>query len=218
MVHTSAVPARPAHGAVRLRVALVVAVLTAVAIACGQGSDDGALAGIVRDPPLDVASVQIPAADDGRPVAMQAAPRELLIVYFGYTSCPDICPTTMSDLSIAVNDLPDDLAERVTVAFVTVDPERDSAEVLTGYIKHFFDDGLALRTEDGQALATAAAAFGVQYEVADHESGATTYDVAHTAVTYVVDDGGKVVVEWPFGFMADDMTSDLRALLEKERT
>lgn len=192
--------------------------LAAVAVACGADADKGALSGVVREPPLDVAAVQLPAADDGRTVTMQAPPGELLVVYFGYTSCPDICPTTMSDLSIAVHDLPDALADRVTTAFVTVDPDRDTADVLGEYLGHFFADGIPLRTEDADELAAAASAFGVQYEVADHRPGDRSYEVAHTAVTYVVDDTGAVAVEWPFGFETSRMTADLRALLEKEST
>lgn len=148
---------------------------------------------------------------------MVAPADELYLVYFGYTSCPDVCPTTMSDLRVALEDLPDGLADRVTVAMATVDPERDTDEVLTGYLDHFFTDSLALRTDDPAALAAAAGVFGVQWEVEDHEPGAA-YSVGHTAVTYVVDDTGTVVVEWPFGLDHDAMTSDLTTLLREEPT
>jgi protein SCO1/2 len=165
-----------------------------------------------------VAAVHLPdVARGGAEVAMVAPAGELYLVYFGYTSCPDICPTTMSDLRVAIEDLPDDLADRVTVGMVTVDPERDTAEVLAGYLDHFFTDSLALRTDDPAALAEAAAVFGVQWEVDDHEPGAA-YSVGHTAVTYVVDDRGTVLVEWPFGLDHDAMTSDLTTLLREEPT
>mgnify|MGYP001220048775 CR=1 FL=1 len=190
--------------------------MTAALAVAGCGDDERQLAGAVREPALDVASVTLPAAADGREVPMRAEESGLLVVYFGYTSCPDICPTTLSDLSIAVGDLPAELADRVQVAFVTVDPERDTPEVVQGYLGSFFPDGIALHTEDEDALAAAAAAFGVQYEVADHAPGDEDYDVAHTAVTYVVDDTGHVVVEWPFGMAPDDMAADLSTLLEKE--
>lgn len=187
--------------------------------ACSDSGPDQ-LAGAVRSPALDVAEVSLPAVDDdGReePLAMQAPPGELYLVYFGYTSCPDVCPTTMSDISVALADLPDDLAERVTVAMATVDPERDTGEVLAGYLEHFFDRSVALRTTDPEALADATDAFGVQFEVEEHAPG-EAYDVAHSAVTYVVDDRGTVVVEWPFGFDSEAMTSDLKILLEEEHT
>lgn len=195
-------------------------VITAAAGALGGcgGDDEPELLGVVREPALDVAGVRLPSADDGEPVTMAAEPGGVMLVYWGYTSCPDICPTTLSDLSVAVNDLPADLAERVSVAFATVDPDRDSAEVLGNYLASFFPDGVTLRTDDPDELARAAEAFGVQYEVAEHQPGDRVYDVAHTAVTYVVDDTGSVVVEWPFGFAVDDIASDLTTLLDEEPT
>ena len=194
-------------------VALLAALTTG---ACGDDGP-GELAGAVRTPPLEVSGVSLPAVDDGgeEPLTMQAPPGELYLIYFGYTSCPDVCPTTMSDISVALDDLPDDLAEQVTVAMASVDPERDTGEVVAGYLDHFFDRSLALRTDDPDALATAADAFGVQWEIEEHASG-VAYDVAHSAVTYVVDDTGTVVVEWPFGFDSEAMASDLRILLEEE--
>lgn len=203
-------------------VVAAVAVLAALGLLAGCGNDDGGgdgaldLAGVVRTPALDVATVELPNASEPEPVptAMQAPAGELWLIYFGYTSCPDICPTTMSDISVALADLPAEDAERVTVGMVTVDPDRDSAEVLSGYLGHFFDRSMALRTDDPDALNTAADAFGVRFEVADHEPGAKVYEVSHTGVTYVVDDTGTVVVEWPFGFDSLDMTADLRAILD----
>lgn len=184
--------------------------------ACGAAEPPG-LAGVVREPALEVASVSLPSIA-GEDTEMMAQPGELLVVYFGYTFCPDICPATMSDISVAFGDLDAAQRERVSVAFVTVDPERDTADQLEEYLGYFFDDGLALRTEDPAVLGEAAAAFGVEFEVADHEPGARRYDVAHTAVTYVVDDEGTVGVEWPFGFAPDDMAADLDHLLNEERT
>ena len=202
-------------------VAVAVLVAAGLLTGCGDGDDatgdDGALelAGVVRTPALDVSAVELPNASEPEPVPtlMKADDGEVLLVYFGYTSCPDICPTTLSDISVALGDLPADQAERVTVGMVTVDPERDSAEVLSGYLGHFVDRSMALRTEDPEALATAASAFGVRFEVAEHEPGADAYEVAHSAVTYVVDDTGTVVVEWPFGFESTDMAADLTAIL-----
>jgi protein SCO1 len=180
------------------------------------GCSEPTLLGAVRSPPLQVADVRLPDGT-GAPFEMRADDGELLVVYFGYTSCPDICPTTMADIRLALESLPRDLAERVSVAMVTVDPERDTTEVLTGYLGYFFDRGVPLRTEDPDELTRATHAFGVQFEVAEHQRG-ESYDVAHTAITYVVDDTGTVVVEWPFGFEHDAMTADLKTIFERVKT
>ena len=100
----------------------------------------------------------------------------------------------------------------MTVAFATVDPERDTAEVVDGYVGSFVERSIGLRTEDPDELA-APPALGVQYEVAEHEPGDRSYEVGHSAVTYVIDDQGTLVVEWPFGFTPENMASDLRSIL-----
>ena len=213
-IHTASAGRSGARRGVLGFLATAVAVL--ILSACG---DDGAapLAGVVREPPLSVANVELldVAAAEPAPRAMKADADELLLVYFGYTTCPDICPTTMSDISVAVNDLPDELADRVTMSMVTVDPERDTPDVLAGYLEHFFDSSIPLQADGPEALADAADAFGVRYEVADHEPGDLGYDVSHSAVTYVIDDTGTVVVEWPFGFEIENMTADIKALLDR---
>lgn len=188
--------------------------------ACGSSDSAGpegedALLGMVRSPSLTVGEVELLDVSETPPelVTMKAPADGLYLIYFGYTSCPDICPTTMSDLSVAMNDLPPDQAERITVAMVTVDPDRDTPEVLAGYLGHFFEDPMPLRAADDAALTKATEAFGVQFEVAEHEPGDTDYEVGHSAITYVVDETGTVLVEWPFGFDSEQMTADLSTIL-----
>ena len=120
----------------------------------GCGRADRELVGYSSDPPADVSQVALPdLSDGGRPFSMRAAPGHVLVVYFGCTNCPDFCPTTMSDLRIARRKL--DHPERVDVAMVTVDPERD-LPVLDDYVSSFFDDGHALGTLDADELVHAA--------------------------------------------------------------
>ena len=202
-----------------MRLGLLAAAVLVLASATACGSDaPAALKGVVRTPALNVSSVSLPSAVDGSgPVTMKPSANQLYLVYFGYTNCPDVCPTTLSDIRVALDDLPSDLAERVTVAMATVDPERDTAQTLTSYLGHFFDNGIPLRTTDTKVLDAATEAFGVQYELGEPEANGG-YAVAHTAFTYVVDDTGTVVVEWPFGFESRSMTSDLRYLLDKKES
>jgi protein SCO1/2 len=98
---------------------------------------------------------------------------------------------------------------------VTVDLERDTGKVLRSYLRHFFASSHALVAADQRQLTTAQRAFGVRVEIPRHAKGAE-YQVSHTAETYVVNDQGLVVVQWPFGFATDDMASDLQVLLKEE--
>ena len=150
------------HDPTRLRPALatlLVALLLA-AVGCGTASETTSatgdapagstapdqIEGMRRDPPLDVSGVTLPEVSPGQPdqpFELVARPGHLLFVYFGYTHCPDLCPTTMADLRKGLKQLGPD-AERVDVAFVTVDPERDTADVLPTYLSSFVDGARAL--------------------------------------------------------------------------
>jgi len=178
----------------------------------GCGGEE--LTGFVQDPAPSVMGVTLPdAARGGRDYTLTAEKGELLLVYFGYTSCPDVCPTTLADLRRAVADLGDE-ADRVEVAVVTVDPDRDDAEVISAYVQAFFPDGHALRTDDPDRLAHAAESYSAFYEVTELDDG--TIDVAHSSLTYVVDSTAHVPLIWPFGVASDDLAKDLRILLKAQ--
>ena len=211
--------------------AIVALLLALTAAACGDDDDpDGAAAesaapqleGLTRDEPISVADLQITEVAPGEPDApftFRAEDGELLFVYFGYTSCPDVCPLTLSDLRAALAEIDPDDAARISVAFVTVDPERDTAEVLVPYLSHFFDRIHALRTEDRSELETVQDAFGASSTITPKDDG--TYDVSHTAISYIVDSDGDVVVEWPYGVSSEAMAHDLQILtdtLEEQTT
>jgi protein SCO1/2 len=217
-----------------VRTALAAAVAGALLLAaCGSdGSDASSTAepdraeiaerteieGLQRDDPLEVGDVTLPevVADDAtEPFALRAEPGGLLFAAFGYTNCPDVCPTTLSDIrkALALMDPAD--AERVDVAFATVDPARDTPDVMAAYLGSFVEDGHPLRTDDPAALQAAEDALGITSQVVENDEG--RIEVAHTARSFVIDEDGRVVVEWAFGTGADVMASDLRLLLA-ERT
>ncbi len=210
-----------------LPAALLVAALLVAGVAlagCGSGSDaEGTtttkadqIQGIVRDEPLQVGDLSLPevaAGDTETPFAFRADDGKLLFVAFGYTNCPDVCPTTLYDIKKARKQLGAD-GDRVQVAFATVDPERDTADVMTQYLGSFATDGHPLRTDDPDQLHAAQDGFGVTSSVVKNADGST--DVSHSARSFVVDDQGDVVVEWSFGTGADVMASDLELLLAQQ--
>jgi protein SCO1/2 len=198
----------------------LVAAVIVVAAACGGG--DASLRGVVRDRPLEVGNITLPevVSDTGgglttKPFTLRAEPGELLLVYFGFTNCPDVCPTTLSDLRAAVNRLDTSDAQRVSLAMITVDPARDTDELLLRYVSSFSDRPHALRTDDPAALRSAEEAFLATSDVVIDADGRV--EVAHTATTFVVDDRGLVLVEWPFGFSVDAIERDLVTLLDARR-
>lgn len=202
-------------------VAVLLAGGAMLATACGDGGGDAVgaatgtdagseLAGFRRDPAPQVGDLSLPdVADGGAEFALRAEPGGLLLVYFGYTNCPDFCPTTLSDLKLATNRLDPAAAALVDVAMVTVDPDRD-LPVLADYVGSFFHGAHALGTDDADLLARVSAPFGAAYDVTETADG---IEVGHTTSLYAVDDSGYLVLTWPFGVTIDDLRSDLTALL-----
>ena len=200
--------------------ALGLAMIVAVA-ACGGSADDTAtpsdgpapLSGVVREPLPTVDGVALPSLSaPGDLVEFRAEPGELQVVYFGFTNCPDVCPTTLADATVALRKLPQGMADRVDTVMVTVDPARD-LDVLPGYVQSFIPDAEAAGTTDAEVLAAAAEPFGVVYEVRELDDG--TVEVDHSPFLYAVDDRGELVLAWQFGAESDDIASDIETLLER---
>lgn len=194
----------------RRLLALVVA--TAAFAALSAGCSTREFAGFVREPAPDVSALSLPDTSTGDDLTLRAQPGGLLMVYFGYTNCPDYCPTTMSELKIALRRAGDPAA--VDVAMVTVDPDRDGP-ILADYVGSFFPGGHALVTYDDALLAEVAALFGASYLVSTDDDGSV--EVAHSTALYAVDDTGRLVMTWPFGIDIDAMAADIEDLLDGRR-
>lgn len=178
--------------------------------ACG-GAEARPLSGMVRTP-TPVISIPETMDETGRPVAVAASdPSHLLLMYFGYTSCPDVCPTTLADLNLALGQIGDD-AERVEVEWITIDPERDTQAKMADYLASFLKlPARPVRIIDAAALAAVAEPLGVSYHVASAADG--TVEVSHSALLYALDSTGRLLVQWPFGTKRDEIARDLRTLL-----
>lgn len=148
---------------------------------------------------------------DGTPVDVTAFDGDLLLVYFGYTNCPDVCPTTLYDLKKALEQL-GGKADRIDVAMGTIDPERDTDDVITGYLHSFIAGGHALRTADQEVLTQATQAFGASYSVTTGDDG--VIEVSHSPFMYLVDEHADIVLTWPFGLPSDAIAIDLDIMLD----
>lgn len=133
---------------------------------------------------------------------------KVVVLFFGYTQCPNVCPTTLSDQAQVMRLLGNDAA-RVQVLFVTVDPERDTPELLAQYLPVFNPSFLGLYG-DAQATAQAAQAFGVVYQKQPTDSG---YSMDHSAGTFMIDPQGRVRLLAPYGQRPEWLAEDIRLLL-----
>ncbi len=181
-----------------------------------DASGERELAGIVRDPAPVVDATVLPSlTEPGTDQVFRAEPGGFQAVYFGYTNCPDVCPTTMADWAVTMRRLPDELSAQVSTVMVTVDPERDN-DLLPGYVQSFIADGSAAGTTDADLLAAAAAPFGVSYDVITNDEG--DIEVSHSGFLYLVDDQGQLVVTWPFGTSSAEMAADVEQLFAAKET
>lgn len=155
-------------------------------------------------PPIDLI------AHTGEPVDLEDYRGEVVLLYFGYTHCPDVCPLTLSNAAKAIENLGRD-GDRVNVMMVTVDPERDTPDLLGEYVTFFDESFLGLYGPD-EDLARTAALYGVFYQAREGtpESG---YLVDHTATLMAIDPDGFLRVLWTPDVSNEDLTADLEELL-----
>lgn len=157
---------------------------------------------------------QLPDAD-GRVRTLGDFRGKAVVVFFGYTQCPDACPTTLSDIAQAKQLLGPDGA-KVQPIFVTVDPERDTPQVLKAYLANFGPDFIALRPADPQQLAAVAKDFKVYYKKVEGKTPGS-YSMDHSAASYVYDPQGKLRLYTRYGSGAQPLAADLKQLLQQQQ-
>ncbi len=150
---------------------------------------------------------------DGQPRTLAEFKGKLVVVFFGYTQCPDVCPTTLAELAEVKRSLGADSA-RVQGIFVSVDPERDSAALLKSYVASFGPDIIGLRGSLDETKAVAKE-FKVFFAKAPGKTE-TSYTVDHTAGSYVFDAQGRVRLFTRYGSGAQALADDLKVLLAEK--
>jgi protein SCO1/2 len=146
----------------------------------------------------------------GKPRTLTDFRGKVVAVFFGFTQCPDVCPTTLSDMSRVMKQLgPSN--ERVQVLFVTVDPKRDTEALLSQYVPAFHPTFLGLRG-DAEAIAKVARDFRIIYREVPGKT-ADTYTVDHTAGTLIFDPQGRLRLFVPYGMDAEKIGADIKRLL-----
>lgn len=138
---------------------------------------------------------------------------KVVVLFFGYTQCPVVCPSTLSDLAQIMRILGKD-ADRVQVLFVTVDPERDQPELLAKYIPYFHPSFLGLYG-DAETTAQTAKAFGITYEKQHYKKGG--YTMLHSDGTFLIGPKGRPLLYSKYGQKIELLAQDIRRLLGKEQ-
>ena len=155
-------------------------------------------------------------AHDGRKVTQADFAGKHMLVFFGFTNCPDVCPAKLNTISIALEDL-GPLAEQVTPVFITVDPERDTPERMAEYVSNFSAGIVGLTGTPGQ-IKHAAKAYRVYYAKVEMENSASGYTMDHSAFTYLMDENGEYVTHFAYGVSPAKMTERLRQQLAGNKT
>ncbi|MBP7999720.1 MAG: SCO family protein [Chloroflexi bacterium] len=136
-----------------------------------------------------------------------------ILLNYGYTTCPDVCPATLAVMGRVQTLLGEDI-ENVEMLFVTVDPERDTPEKMGDYVDHFGQGMIAL-TGTAEEIAAAAEPYGVRYARVEMPDSVLKYAMNHTAFVYLINPDFEWIMVFPFGITAEEMASDLDFLMRQ---
>jgi len=167
--------------------------------------------GSLIDPPVKAPDFELTAAD-GTQFHLEGFQGEIVLLYFGYTFCPDVCPTTLYDLT-KVKSFLGESASDIRVAMITVDPKRDTLPVLGAYVTTF-DPAFYGLSGDFEILEAVWEDYGI-YRKESPVNSSAGYLVDHTARVYVIDRQGDLRMTFPFGMSWEAMADDLGHLLSE---
>jgi protein SCO1/2 len=168
--------------------------------------------GVRIDPPVAAADFTL-TNQNNQPFQLGHQRGKVTLLFFGYTHCPDVCPVTLSIFSQVYKSLGAQ-ADQVNFVFVTVDPERDTPQILNKYLANFSAPLNGL-TADREQLAPVWKDYGV-YQARQGEDGDAGYLVDHSARVYAIDRKGNWQLTYPFGVEAQDMAADVEHLLKEK--
>jgi len=178
------------------------------------GTNDNGFKGMVIQEPKEAPDFELTAAD-GSTFKLSDQRGKVVLVFFGYTHCPDVCPATLvvwKDLAQLLKDK--DRADDVRLVFVTVDPERDTPERLREYLPRFSEQIIGL-TGSREQLEPVWNAYSVRPQRVDMPESSVKYVVTHPAQVFLIDPEGKLRLLYPLGYSAQDIEHDIGLLLDQ---
>lgn len=168
--------------------------------------------GSLIEPPIKAPEIAL-IDQDGKPFRLSDHLGKVVLVFYGYTNCPDVCPLTLSDFKLIKAELGEQ-ADQVTFVFITVDPERDTQDRLKAYLSNF-DSTFTGLTGNIEALENVWKAYGV-YKAKQETGSAAGYLVDHTARTYAIDKEGNLRLTYPFEMERQALLDDVRQLIKEQ--
>ncbi len=184
------------------------------AVVTTPSAGSGGYAGAELTQPYTLPDVTLQASTGADFPVRTGSAKPVLVVFFGYTNCPDICISTLTDLASALNRVPADVRDKVQVLLVTVDPERDTPQVLERYLARI-DPGFIGLTGDPDRIAELAAALGVGIDGTEQRSDGG-YDVNHTTQVIGIDAARRGVLVWTQGTPIGTYRADLERLVRQQ--
>jgi protein SCO1/2 len=151
---------------------------------------------------------------DNQPFQLSSLRGKVVLVFFGYASCPDACPTTLSKLSAVYRRLGKD-AERVKTLYISVDPGRDTPQVLKEDLSYFRIDALGL-TGTKAEIDKVVAQYGASYEIVPTPESEAKYTVAHSTTLYALDQSGRTRILFSYDATVDEITAGLQRILASD--
>lgn len=188
------------------------AILLVGLVSCGPGAQAKLRGGSIQ--PAQAAPDFTLTDQNGNPFTLSSTQGQVVLLYFGYTSCPDVCPLTLADLRSVYEKMGAE-AKDVRVIFVTVDPERDTQAVLKKYVGAFDPSFIGLRGSVAETE-NIANSFGAKFKKTNLPNSALGYAMDHSAFIYVIDRSGKLRETFPFGAAREDILNDVEILVREK--
>ena len=148
----------------------------------------------------------------GKPITDRDFRGRYLLVFFGFTHCPDICPTELQVMAAALEELSPQERKEIVPVFITLDPERDTPEVMAAYVKNFGQDFIGL-TGSAESISAVAKAYRIAYSKFQQDKTSGDYTIDHSSLVYLMDKNGDYITHFAYGIPAAKITEMLRRYL-----
>ncbi len=198
---------------------LLLLLLACLLAACGRGDEPAARIlgesgqldqGTWIEPPRQLKDFTL-TDQRGEPLSLSDLRGRMVLLFFGYTFCPDFCPMTMAEFAKVKQDLGDS-ATQVAFVMISIDGERDTPEVLARYLGAFDPDFIGL-TGDERTLQRIGSDYGLYVQKQPAEAGSSNYLVDHSTASYLIDKAGQLRVVYSYGTPPDTISADIRRII-----